>query len=215
MRLLKTSLLLTFSMLCLTCTQAGRSSTFFQPAGFDTDSRINSLARKIGDMQSKLGFATYEFEFATPKDKKLIAKFKAELNGDLVPELSGIYHIPPTGSNQNNQGLISVNFFNPEYQTQTPQTPTWELRFSSSGVGHGWVFTSPFLLTAVEARSTSGGGTGLGILEDDQEHEVWNFRISPVKAKSVQSDFKYTLTIKLEKVGEGEDLKEIRREDFK
>ena len=214
MRLLRTSLLLTFPMLCLTCTQSGKPSTFFQPAGFDADSRVSSLERQIGYMRSKLGFATYEFEFATPEDKKLIATFKAELNGDLVPELSGIYHIPPTGSNPNKKGLISVNFFFPKYQT--PQFPTWELNLSSSGVGHGWTMKCPFTLTETRARSTDVSNSGLGMLEDEKEHEVWEYRISPVEAnKSAESEFKYRLTIKLEKVGEGEDLQKIRREDFR
>ena len=216
MRLLRSVLLLTFAMLCLTCTQSGRPSTFFQPAGVDADSRINSLARKMGYIQSKLGFAIYEFEFATPKDKKLIATFKAELNGNLVPELSGTYHIPPTGSNPNSQGLISVNFSYPNYQTQSPQPPTWELNFSSGGVGQGWTITCPFTFSATQGRSTSVGNSGLGKLEDDQTHEVWEYEISPVEAnKSVQSKFKYSLTIKLEKVEEGEDLQKIRKEDYK
>ena len=115
-----------------------------------------------------------------------------------------------------NQGRISVDFFYPQYQTQTPQSPTWELNFSSSGVSEGWSFTSPFLLTTAESRGTSVSASGLDVLEDDQEHEVWEYQISPVEAnKSAQSKFKYALTIKLEKVGEDEDLQKIRREDFK
>lgn len=216
MRLLKTSLLLTFAILSLTCTKSGRPSTFFQPAGFDADSRIKSLERQVGYMRSKLGFATYEFEFATPKDKKLIATFKAELDGNLVPELSGIYHIPPTGINQNEEGRIVINFFYPQYQPQPPESPTWELNFSSSGRSGSWTFPCPFLLTPAQSRSTSAGATGLGILEDEQEHKVWQYRISPVGANgSVESDFKYTLTIKLEKVKEGEDLQETKKEDSK
>ena len=216
MRILKSSLLLALAMLFLTCTQAGKPSAFFQPAGFDTDSRINSLRRQMGYMQSKLGLTINDFEFATPKDKKLIATFKAELDGRLVPELSGIYHIPPTGSSQSDQGLLSVCFFYPQYQTQTPQTPTWELFFSSSGGSHTWSFTSPFLLPATESRGSSGSTGGFSRLEDELEHEVWELQISPVEAnKSARSTFTYTLTIRLAKIGEGEDLQEIRREEFK
>jgi hypothetical protein len=215
MRLLKTTLLLGLAILSLTCTPAGRPSAFFRPAGFDTDSRIDSVARQMAYMQSKLGFSTYDFEFATPKDKKLIAKFRAELNGNLVPELSGIYHIPPTGGNQNNQGRISVNFSHPQYQTQTPQSPTWELIVSSSGVGQSWTFKSPFILTEVAARST-GGSSGGGILgDDDQEHKVWDLEIWPVEVNKSEQNFKYTLTVKLEKIEKGEDLQKIRKEDFK
>lgn len=215
MSLLKKTLLFSFAILSLTCTQACSRAIFFRPVGFDTDSRINSLGRRIGD-QSKLGISSYEFEFVTPKDKKLIAIFKAELNGSLVPELSGIYHIPPTGSEQTNPGRISVNFFDPQYQTQTPQSPTWELNFSSSGVGQSWTFASPFILTATPARSTGVSGGGGMLEDDDQERKVWELRTSPVETKqSAHNEFKYTLTIKLAKIEPGENLQVIRKEDFK
>jgi len=203
-------------MLSLACAQAGRPSTFFQSAGFDTDSRVNSLTRKIGYLQSKLGVETYEFEFATPKDKKLIATFKAEQNGNPIPELSGIYQIPPTGVNQNSQGWISVTFFHPQYQSQTPQSPSCELSFSSSGVGHSFTTTSPFLPTATQSRGTSTSAAGSGRLDDEQEREVWDYHTSSVgENKSEQYDFKYTLTIKLAPVEKEEDLQKIRKEDFK
>ena len=208
----KTALLLSFALLCLSCTQVGRSSAYFQPAGSssDADSRITSLARQFGYLQSKLGFAIYEFEFRTPPDKNLTATFKAELDGQLVPGLSGIYHIPPTG---NERGWITIRFLNPQYQTQTPQSPTWELDISSGAKGSNWTMVSPFVLTANEASGTEVGIIGLGMFEDDQEHQVWKYGLSPVTTKnSKQSEFKYTLDIKLE---EGKSLNKIEKEAFK
>ena len=213
MRMIATLSLFALLAFSLSCSQGSRPSAFFQPGGFDADSRLNSLARKLGYMQSKLGFETYEFEFATPSDKKLVATLKAELNGSPVPELSGIYHIPPTGNHPNDRGWISINFFYPQYQTPTQQLPTWELSFSSAGASSTWVMTSPFKPAVAQSRSTSA--SGLGVLADDQEHKVWEYQISPaISANSEQYEFKYTLTIKLDNVEKGANLQEIRKESL-
>jgi hypothetical protein len=213
MKLTNTILLLTYALGCLTCTRTDRPSAFFQPAGFDADSRMNSLDRKIGYMQSKLGLAIYDFEFVIPKDKNLMVTFKADLDGKLVPELSAIYHIPPTG---NQRGWVSVSFFNPQYQTQPPQSPNWEVNVSSSGSLSSWTVTSPFVLTANQSRSTAVSTAGLSDLDDNQEHKVWEYRLSPVSAKdSKQAVFTYTVNIKLEQIVEGKGVEKIEREDLK
>lgn len=214
MRLLKTSLLLTLALLSLTCIRVNERATFFRSTGRDTDSRVDSLTRQLQYLQSRLGFTTYEFEFATPRDMKVIATLKAEFKGQVVPDLSGIYTIPPTRQNQIQPDRVTLNFFYPKYQTKANESPEWEFNVKSGDILYTWAAAAP--ITPGEGMAVQVNTAGLSPLDDDKEHDIWDYKIVPMQAAQGEPpDFSYTLTIRLEKVKSGEKLDKVIREEYK
>ena len=114
--------------LCASCASPPRTDSFIR-SSYDPDTRLEAVERQIGYLQSKLGVQSYHFNFATPPDKRLVATFIAEMNGEMLPDLSGEFHIPPTDSARGNPGQIWVTFFEPKYQTGASQGPLLELEF--------------------------------------------------------------------------------------
>ena len=183
---------------------------FFRSASPDLD----SLPSEIAYLQSKLGVETYRFKFLIPPHNKLLATFVAALDGEVVPEMSGTYTIPPAEKYQTNEGTIWVNFIHPVFQTKRPQHPTWELHFSGA-VNHTFIMRSPFDPSISKAaRSIGVSRTGHGSLQDGRDYKVWEYHTSS-KASDGSGDqgydFKYTLTVRLERLEEGDELGEIRR----
>jgi hypothetical protein len=214
MRLLKTSLLVIVALLSLNCVRVNERATFFRTPNLDTDSHVDSLRRQLEYMRSKLGFATYEYEFATPRDMKMIVTLKAEFKGQVVPDLSGIYVVPPTGQNQTQPGRVTINFFYPQYQAKSEGSPTWEFNITSGNTLYTWVAAAPF--TPGEGRAVSTSPGGISPLNDDKEHDIWDYKIETIKApQGGPPDFSYTLTVRLEKARSGEKLDKVIREEYK
>ena len=185
--------------------------TFFQSVGGD----LNSLGRRLGYIQSKLGIESYEFEFATPPDRKLIATFVAELNGEVVPDLSHIFHIPPSDKSEGG-GWLSIYFLHDSLYQTKQQDPIWEFHFHTpAGGGYSFTTSSPFDPSL--SRATTTGTSGVSSIRDGEDYEVWDYQSYPELSDKVLEagyDFDYRLSIRIEKLKEGEKIEKIRRVDF-
>jgi hypothetical protein len=119
---------------------------------------------------------------------------------------------------ENKPGVISIYHFNPPYSDQATQAPLWELHFQGpSGSSKSWSSQSPFRRSK---QSQSGYGTSTSTadwssLEEDKEGTAWEYHAShraDGSSGDQSYDFKYVLTIKLTKMGEGEKPGEISKE---
>lgn len=195
------------------------SSTFFQPV---SGGNLNSLARRLQYIQSKLGIESYEFEFATPPDRKLIATFVAKLNGEIVPDLSHVFHIPPADKSEGG-GRISIYFLHSSpYQRNTG--PIWEIHFRipteghSHLDGHSHTMSAPFDPSLhLGGRSTGTHTSGVSSIRDGEDYAVWDYQAysdPPDEALESEYAFSYRLNIRMEKLKEGEKIEGIRRVAF-
>ena len=188
------------------------SPTFFQSVG---GGDLNSLERRLGYIQSKLGIESHEFEFATPPDRKLIATFVAKLNGEIVPDLSHVFYIPPSDKSEGG-GRLSIYFLhNSLYQTNQ-QDSIWEFHFHTpTGGGYNFTTSSPFDPSLNRATTTST--SRVSSIRDDEDYEVWDYQSYPEppdEAMGSRYAFSYWLSIRMEKPKEGEKIERISRAAF-
>lgn len=136
-----------------------------------------TLLRRIGNLEYRMGILYYEFKYYIPDGKKLIVTMKAELNGEILPEMSGRFHIPPPeDSKKRNEGFIGIKYYDPPFQLKKPIGARWDYTFSGPGAeSSNYGFISPFELSAMSGFGFSTPGVSQRGLEVDREYEVWNF----------------------------------------
>lgn len=144
------------------------------------DKHTRVLQRQIGYLKSHMGLRYEEFEYYIPGDKKLIVTMKAKFNGEILPMLSGHFHIPPPGDSKiKNKGLIAIVFYDSPFQSKEPIRTSWTYHFSGPSTikGHSYSASSPFTLFPSTGHSWSTSmGTQKG-LAPDKEYEVLNLTV--------------------------------------
>lgn len=196
----------------------GRSGSFFKPVSNDLDSQVDSLRQQLGYVQSKLGMTSYDFDFAIPEGKKLVATFVANMDDKPVPQLSGVFHIPTTDEAPDKKGHLSVVFFHPKYESLSEQSSTCDISFRVPKANVNYTMPLPFdRISFAGGVSMSNGASALPSLDEGKDHPAWNIMImAEGRDKSGQPSyvFKYTLNVRLEKLAEGEILNEIKRDEL-
>ena len=179
---------------------------------------IASLQGDLRYIQSKLGIEHFDFRFPSPRDTRLVATLVAKLDGKVVPELSGVFYIPPSDKSQDNEAAdISITFFHPPYLTKIGDGswPMWELLFH----GHTLYFLrSPFDLGFRPGGKgqyyTPTSSYSEVLKEVGKEHKAWSYESAGKQRDGKDYEFNYTLAVRIEKLEEGEELGKFRRTDL-
>ena len=144
------------------------------------DKHTQVLQRQIGYLKSHMGLRYEEFEYYIPGDKKLIVTMKAEFNGEILPNLSGHFHIPPPKDTKiRNEGLIVIVFYDSPFQSKDIINASWTYRFSTpaSISSYGYTATSPFKLFPGNGHGWSIGSCSQKGLAADKEYEVLDLTV--------------------------------------
>lgn len=198
-------------------------SSYFRSSEED----LELMRSHISELQSVLGIERNDFEFRLPAGYCLFADFHAELNDEVVPEMTATYQIVPARDSDPTDGEIIVQFFHPPFDTDDTTNAEWHLVFraenqyrdpgptisswwstAGDGIGNSFSMECPF-----DAEKIKGGGgrsRSLGSIEEGRNYEVevWRYHgWSEFPDDSFQ--FTYTLTVKMERIKETDKLGEV------
>ena len=185
----------------------------FAPVSIVFDSQVESLKRhlQLGYVQTKQGEGAFNFQFVVPKDQKLLATFVAELDGEVIPNMSWVFHVPSTDKASENKGTISIYFLNPPSKSSTKLLPTLELEFNTSGENHRYEASPAFIPTISGTKTRHVSASGRPLYYED--YQAWKYEIIETDNRGKLSHkFKYTLNFRVDDVAEGEIEDIVRRE---
>ena len=179
------------------------------------DKHSQILQGRIGAIENLMGRYYEEYQYYIPNDKKLIVTMKAKLNGEILPEMSGHFHLPPPKDpEKKNEGRISIVFYNPPFQLKEPIGATWNYQFSPAGhksFGYSGIF--PFEWPKASARIS--GQTSVKGLKADQEYGAWDFELSDNgREKNKQLPFHMEMYLRIAPIDEDTDRNKVIRTDL-
>ena len=104
----------------------GAGSAFFRPPRRETSDRLDVLERRLARLQSEMGITAYDFEFNVPRGNKLLATLRADLNGQVVPELSGVFHVPASNDPRLRYGHVTIYYTDPPLSSEPTVPGAWQ-----------------------------------------------------------------------------------------
>ena len=193
----------------------GAGSAFFRPPHRETSDRLDVLERRLARLQSEMGITAYDFEFHVPRGNKLLATLRADLNGEVVPELSSVFLVPASNNPRLRYGHLTIYYTDPPLSSQPTIPGSWHLDFSGpDGNGFSWVGNSPFLGSVTGSPGVTVGHNEANALGFGRDQKVWEYRAvyqNPARPDSGSFIFDYTLSVKFEPLAAGEKLEKIQR----
>jgi hypothetical protein len=193
----------------------GAGAAFFRQPRRETPDRLEVLERRLARLQSEMGITAYDFEFNIPRGNKLLATLRAELNGQAVPELSGVFHVPASSNPRLRYGHLTIYYTDPPLSSQPTIPGAWHLDFSGpDGNGFSWAGNSPFLGSVTGSPGVTVGHNEANALGLGRDQKVWEYRAvyqNPARPDSGSFIFDYTLSVKFEPLVAGEKLEKIQR----
>lgn len=165
------------------------------------DKHTQALKRRIANLESKMGIHYYEFQYYIPGDRKLIVTMKAGLNGEILPKMSGHFHIsPPTDSKTKNKGLIGIRFYDPPFQSKESIKARCVYLFSLPAHSHSHRVSIPTELPAISSWSV--GIVSQDGLKANQEYNVLDLdgredNESGSAAESKRRHFRLNMSIRI------------------
>jgi hypothetical protein len=196
----------------------GAGSAFFRPPRRETSDRLDVLERRLGRLQSEMGITAYDFEFNIPRGNKLLATLRADLNGQVVPELSGVFHVPASNNPRLRYGHVTIYYTDPPLSSEPTVPGAWHLDISGpDGNGFSWAGNSPFLGSVAGSPGVTVGYNESKALGFGRDQKVWEYRAvyqNPARPDSGSFIFDYTLSVKFEPLAADEKLEKIQRVDL-
>jgi hypothetical protein len=148
----------------------------------------------------------------------LLATLRAELNGQVVPDLSGVFHVPASSNPRLRYGHLTIYYSDPPLSTQPTVPGAWHLDFSGpDGNGFSWTGNSPFLGSVTGSPGVTVGYNESNALGLGRDQKVWEYRAvyqNPARPDSGSFIFDYTLSVKFEPLAAGEKLEKIQRAEL-